>query len=68
MNFPEAAGRQVGAVVSDDVLSSLLLAWGPAPAALSALGALVFAPYAITRRRHEAVLADLRVRRAQPAS
>lgn len=63
LNFPREAGRQVDAVLGEDVLSGLLLASGPLPAALAVVGALIFAPYAITRARHAAVLADLRFRR-----
>jgi glycoside/pentoside/hexuronide:cation symporter, GPH family len=64
LRFPREVGQQVNAVVSEDVLSRLVLAWGWVPAVLVGLGALVFAPYAITRARHEQITAELRVRRA----
>ena len=64
LHFPREAGRQVHAVVSEDVLSGLILAWGLLPAVLSLLGVLVFLPYAIGRKRHAAIIADIRDRRA----
>lgn len=63
LNFPREAGRQVNAVISEDVLSSLVVAWGPFPAFLCLLGAIVLAPYAISRSRHEVVMRELRERR-----
>lgn len=47
-----------------DVLSHLVLAWGWVPAVLVSFGALVFAPYAINRARHDEISAELRLRRA----
>ncbi len=64
LRFPRDVGRQVHAVVSEDVLSHLTLAWGWVPALLVGIGAVVFAPYAITRARHETITAELRRRRA----
>lgn len=64
LRFPRDVGRQVHAVVSEDVLSHLTLAWGWVPAVLVGIGAVVFAPYAITRARHEAITTELRRRRA----
>ena len=68
LRFPREVGRQVGAVVSEDVLSHLVLAWGWIPAALVGLGALVFAPYAITRARQEVISTSLKVKRADDVS
>jgi len=68
LHFPKEAGRHVGAVVPEDVLRSLVLAWGPLPAALCVLGAVIFAPYAITRARHDALSAELRAKRAADVS
>ncbi len=67
LKFPDDAGRAANAVLPETVLSGLLIAWGPVPAVLAAVGALVIAPYAISRRRHEAVSADLQLRRASAA-
>ncbi|MBU1377416.1 MAG: MFS transporter [Alphaproteobacteria bacterium] len=67
LRFPREMGRQVNAVVPEDVLAHLTLAWGWVPAVLVGLGALVFAPYAITRARHEQITAELRLRRAAAA-
>lgn len=64
LHFPHDAGRQAHAVLADDVLRHLALAWGWVPAALAAIGAVVFAPYAITRARHDEISATLRQRRA----
>ena len=59
---------QVDAVIPEDVLSHLVLAWGPLPAALCVLGGIVFAPYAISRARQEHIAAELKVRRAEDVS
>ena len=64
MRFPREAGKQVGAVVDADILSTLVLAWGPLPSAMCVVGALIFLPYAITRARHDEVAAALKVKRA----
>src|ERR1044072_2541066 len=53
LHFPREAGQHVGAVVPEDVLRHLIIAWGPFPAVLCVIGALIFMPYAITRRRHD---------------
>ncbi|MDZ4371487.1 MAG: MFS transporter [Phenylobacterium sp.] len=63
IRFPEEAGRTVGAVVPDAVLGPLVLAWGPLPAAMSLMGALIFLSYGITRARHEEVVLALRKKR-----
>ncbi len=68
LRFPKEAGRQVDAVIPEDVLSHLVLAWGPLPAALCVLGGIVFAPYAISRARQEHIAAELKVRRAEDVS
>jgi GPH family glycoside/pentoside/hexuronide:cation symporter len=68
LHFPRDVGRQVHAVVSEDVLSHLVLAWGWIPAALVGVGALVFAPYAITRKQHEVIAAALKLKRANDLS
>ncbi|WP_293675912.1 MFS transporter [uncultured Phenylobacterium sp.] len=64
LRFPREMGRQVNAVISEDVLAGLIIVWGPACSVLTLLGALVFAPYAITRVKHEAMLTELKRRRA----
>ena len=66
LHFPREVGRDAHAAVSGDVLSHLVLAWGWLPAALVGVGAVVFAPYAITRARHEEISTELRRRRAAP--
>lgn len=68
LRFPREVGRQVNAVIADDVMSHLVLAWGWIPAALVALGAFVFSSYAITRVRHEEIATALRLKRAQDVS
>ncbi|WP_293357409.1 MFS transporter [Phenylobacterium sp.] len=68
MHFPKDVGRQVDALVPEGVLSGLALAWGPLPAALCILGGLIFAPYAITRRRHDELTVALKLKRAADVS
>jgi glycoside/pentoside/hexuronide:cation symporter, GPH family len=68
LRFPREVGRQVNAVIDEQVLSGLVLAWGPLCAFLSFLGALVFAPYAITRIRQAEITAALKVQRAKDVS
>ncbi|WP_296595200.1 MFS transporter [Phenylobacterium sp.] len=63
LHFPREVGRDAHAAVSGDVLSHLVLAWGWLPAALVGVGAAIFAPYAITRARHEEISTELRRRR-----
>jgi GPH family glycoside/pentoside/hexuronide:cation symporter len=67
LNFPRELGRQADAVIDESVLAGLVLAWGPFCSVLCVLGAIVFAPYAITRSRHELVTAALRRKRAAKA-
>ena len=63
IGFPHDAGHP-GVVLSAAVLDGLILAWGPGAALVAAAGILVFAPYAITRERHDVIAAELRARRA----
>jgi len=64
LRFPQELSRQPNAVIDESVLAGLVLAWGPFCAALCVLGALVFAPYAITRARHDEIITALRRKRA----
>ena len=64
MRFPREAGRQVDAVIGEEVLAGLVLSWGPLAALFCVVGAVVFMPYAITRARQEAIAGDIRERRA----
>jgi glycoside/pentoside/hexuronide:cation symporter, GPH family len=68
MRFPRALGRQVDAVVAEDVLRNLVLVWGPASAGMTLLGALIFLPYAIGRTRQAEVAAGLKIKRAHEAN
>ncbi|MFZ5720462.1 MAG: MFS transporter [Pseudomonadota bacterium] len=68
LRFPRDMGRQVDAVISEDVLAGLALGWGPLPALLCVIGGFVFAPYAISRARHEQIIVGLRAKRAQDVS
>ncbi len=68
LHFPREVGRQVGAVVPEEVLRSLIAAWGLLPAALAIVGIVVFAPYAVTRARHAVITTALRARRAEDVS
>jgi Na+/melibiose symporter-like transporter len=67
LHFPREAGRQVHAVVSEDVLSGLALWWGVLPALICVMGALALVPYAISRRRHAEIVEHIRAKRAQEA-
>ena len=62
--FPHELARQPDAVIGESVLVGLVLAWGPFCSALVVLGALIFAPYAITRARHTEIITALRRKRA----
>ncbi len=68
LHFPREVGRQVGAVVPEEVLRSLTGAWGLLPAALAIVGIVVFAPYAVTRAKHALITTALRSRRAEDVS
>src|SRR5665213_941948 len=62
LRFPHDAG-QPGVVIAPSTLDGLILAWGPGAAVFGTIATLVFAPYAITRRRHDAIAAELAARR-----
>lgn len=68
LHFPREVGRQVGAVVDEGVLRGLTASWGLLPAALMVVGAFIFAPYALSRRRHAEITETLRVTRAAEVS
>jgi GPH family glycoside/pentoside/hexuronide:cation symporter len=63
IGFPHDAGRS-GVTPSAAVLDRLILAWGPGAALVTIAAIIVFAPYAITRERHDVIAAELRERRA----
>jgi GPH family glycoside/pentoside/hexuronide:cation symporter len=67
LKFPKSAGRSPDAVVDESILQGLVIAWGPFSAGLVLLGALIFAPYAISRARHGEIIAELRRKRVQEA-
>ena len=68
MKFPKDAGRHIGVALPEPLLSHLVLAWGPAAAVLGAISTLMLLPYAITRRRHEEIAEQLRLKRADDVS
>lgn len=68
LRFPREVGRQANAVISEEILAGLVLAWGPLCSGLTFLGALVFAPYAINRARHSEIAQALRNRRSAAAT
>jgi GPH family glycoside/pentoside/hexuronide:cation symporter len=68
MHFPREAGAHIGATIPEDVIGKLILAWGFVPALLSVMGAMVFLPYAITRKRQQEIEAALKVKRAEDVS
>jgi len=63
LRFPRDAG-QAGVTLPSAMLNELILAWGPGAAVFGIVTVVVFAPYAITRRRHDEITADLRARKA----
>jgi GPH family glycoside/pentoside/hexuronide:cation symporter len=68
MRFPREAGTHVGAVIPEDVMGKLILAWGFVPATLAVVGAVIFMSYAIGRSRQEEIAAALKVKRAADVS
>jgi GPH family glycoside/pentoside/hexuronide:cation symporter len=64
IGFPQNAA-QAGVVLPPAMLDKLILAWGPGAALFAIVGALVFWPYSITRRRHEVIASELKARRAE---
>ena len=68
MRFPRDVGTQVGASIPEDMVAKLILAWGAVPATMTAIGALIFIPYAIDRARQAQIAADLKVKRAADVS
>ena len=65
MRFPREAGRAVGIELPADVLTRLLLAWGPGSALVALIAMVLFAPYAVGRLRHEEISVEIRRRRAE---
>lgn len=65
MRFPREAGRAVGIELPADVLTRLLLAWGPGSAVVALIAMVLFAPYAVGRMRHEEISAEIRRRRSE---
>jgi GPH family glycoside/pentoside/hexuronide:cation symporter len=64
LHFPATAGRQVGAVVPDDILTGLVIGWAPVPALICLVGAVVLFPYALGRARQAEVADAIRAKRA----
>lgn len=64
VGFPAHPDGRAGAVLSENVLSRLMLAHGPAAAAVGLVAMALLFPYAITRARHDALAVELRARRA----
>jgi GPH family glycoside/pentoside/hexuronide:cation symporter len=65
LHFPQDAGQQAHAVIPESVQAGLVACWSLLPAALCLIGALVFAPYAISRARHAEIATRLREKRAR---
>ncbi len=68
MNFPKEAGHHVGVVLPEHLLSSLMIAWGPTAAILATVSGVMLLPYVITRERHDAISARLKLKRAEDVS
>ncbi|WP_411288837.1 MFS transporter [Phenylobacterium sp.] len=67
LQFPKEAGRQVGAVLPEDLLIRLVLTAGVGSAILAAISMAMMLPYAISRRRHDEISSGLRARRLEAA-
>ena len=68
IGFPKDVARQSGAVIPEDIQVGVMLAWGPAAGAIGGVALVMFAAYAITRRRHDEISAALRSKRAAAAA
>lgn len=64
LKFPASAGRQVNAVIPEDILAGLVVGWAPFPALLCLIGAVILFPYALGRTRQAEVAAAIRAKRA----
>lgn len=65
LQFPKEAGRDIHAVLSEDVLAGLALAWGPISGLIAAVATAMLIPYAITRARHDEITVALKAKRAR---
>ena len=68
LRFPKEAGRHVGAILPEDLIRHLMILWGPLPAILAIVSAVMLLPYMISRTRHEGIAAELRTKRAADVS
>lgn len=68
LRFPAEAGRQVNAVISEDILAGLMAGWAVFPALLCLVGSVMLLPYALGRARQSEVATAIRAKRAAEAS
>lgn len=64
IQFPAEAGRHVGVILPEALLQKITIVWGPAAAAIAGISALMLAPYAISRKRHDEITVALKAKRA----
>ena len=64
VRFPKDVGRTVGAVLSLDMQSRLVMIWGPVAAVVAVASMLILAAYGIDRARHNEIATALGRRRA----
>ena len=64
MRLPSGKGLKVGAVLPEALQDKILIAWGPASAALGLVALTLLVPYAISRARHDDITVALRAKRA----
>lgn len=64
LHFPKEAGRQINAVLPEDLLAGLAIAWGPASGFIALIATLMLIPYGITRARHDEIAVRLKAKRA----
>jgi len=55
-------------VLPEDLIRHLMILWGPLPAILAIVSAVMLLPYVITRTRHENISVLLKRKRADDVS
>jgi GPH family glycoside/pentoside/hexuronide:cation symporter len=65
IGFPKDVARQVAGALGPDLLSRLILVYGPASAVIAVVAFFIFAPYRISRARQAEISRALGLRRAK---
>lgn len=64
IRFPKGAGLEPGGPLPEAVQVGLMIVWGPTAGVIGIVAMVMFASYAITRRRHDEISEALRRKRA----